>query len=131
MSTFLRIVLAIVVGAHGIGHILFFVPLLGVADWGQATQSWLLADGWLAKGLGGLIWLAATLGFAAAAFGIFQEMAWWRTVAIVSAAVSALGLILFWANPVSSPTFSALVFNLLVLGSLLLFHWPPVAQASG
>jgi hypothetical protein len=31
----LRTVLAVAFAAHGIGHILFLVPLLGIADWGQ------------------------------------------------------------------------------------------------
>lgn len=128
MSNLLRLGIAIVVGAHGVGHVLFLVPLLGIADWGQPIQSWLLGGGWLAKGVGSLIWLAAVVGFTAVAIGFFNMADWWRTVAIVAAAVSTLGLILFWATPVSSPILSALVFNLVVLGALLVFHWPPVAQ---
>jgi hypothetical protein len=33
----LRAILALVIAAHGIGHILFLVPLLGIADWGLST----------------------------------------------------------------------------------------------
>jgi hypothetical protein len=131
MPTWLRFVLAIVVVAHGMGHILFFVSLAGLADWGQASESWLLGSGWLAKGLGSLIWLGAMAGFLAAAYGVYQEAVWWRTVLLVSTAVSTVGLILFWARPVSSPTLSALVFNLLALASLLLFQWPPLVRAGG
>lgn len=130
MANWLRIVLAIVVGAHGIGHILFLMPLISSTNWGQAAQSWLLGDGGWANGLGVLIWFAALVGFLAAAFGIFRETAWWQTVVIVSAAVSTLGLILFWSRPVTSPAVSALVFNLLILVSLLVFHWPSTAHSS-
>jgi len=56
------------------------------------------------------------------AIGFFQLTNWWRVVAIVAAAVSSLGLLLFWAVPASSPVISTLVFNLLVLGALLIFH---------
>lgn len=130
MSNWLRVVLAILVGAHGIGHILFLMPLVSSTSWGQAAQSWLLGDGGLAKGVGVLIWLVALVGFLVAAFGIFRETDWWQTAAVVSTAVSTLGLILFWSKPVTSPAISALVFNLIILVSLLVFHWP-AAQASG
>jgi hypothetical protein len=129
MADWLRFVLALVVGAHGAGHILFLVSLLGIADWGQASGSWLLGSGWLARGLGILIWLLAGTGFVAAAAGIFRETAWWPALAVISAAVSALGLILFWASPATSPAISAMVFNLLVLGGLLVFHWPAAVRA--
>jgi hypothetical protein len=131
MTNWLRLVLALVVGGHGLGHILFLVPLLRMADWGQTTHSWLLGDGWLAKGLGTVIWLVAIVGFTVVAIGLFQLTSWWRTVAIVAAAVSTLGLLLFWAVPTTSPVISALTFNLLVLGALLIFHWPPVTHPAG
>ena len=130
MSNWLRIVLAIVVGAHGIGHILFLMPLISNTNWGQAAQSWLLGDGGLAKVVGILIWLVALVGFLAAAFGMFQETDWWQMAAIVSASVSTVGLVLFWTRPSTSPAISALIFNLLVLAALLIFHWPPVVQDS-
>lgn len=130
MSNWLRILLPVVVGAHGIGHILFLMPLVSSASWGQAAHSWLLGDGGLAKGMGALVWLVALVGFVAAAFGFFREVAWWQTAAMVSAAVSTVGLVLFWTRPSTSPAISALVFNLLVLAALLIFHWPPAVQTS-
>jgi len=72
MSNWLRFILTVVVGAHGLGHVLFLIPLLGVADWGQPTRSWLLGDGWLARGLGSLFWLVAIVGFTAVAYGPFN-----------------------------------------------------------
>jgi hypothetical protein len=129
MSNLLRIALAIVVGAHGIGHILFLVPLLGIADWGQSPQSWLLGVGWPARIIGSLIWIAATAGFVAVAVGLFGETTWWRPLAIVAAIVSLVGLILFGGSPTASPVFFALLFNAIVIASLWLFNWPPVAIA--
>jgi hypothetical protein len=128
MSNWIRPLLALVVGAHGIGHLLFLVSLLGIADWDQSTRSWLLGDAWLAKGLGAFLWLAATAGFIAVAVGFLGENDWWRPLALVAAAVSAVGVILFWTSPVSSPAVSALVFDLLLVASLLVFNWPPVTQ---
>ena len=131
MDNWLRVMLALVAAAHGVGHLLFLLSLLGVAEWGQPSRSWLLGDAWLAKGLGSLIWLVATAGFIAVAVGIFNESAWWRSLAIISSVTSCLGLFLFWVNPTTSPAVSALIFNLLVLGSLIVLHWPPSLEASG
>ncbi len=130
MSIWLRVLLGVLVGAHGIGHILFLMPLVSSTNWGQSAQSWLLGEGGLAKIVGIVIWLVALLGFLAAAFGIFREAAWWQTAAIVSAVISTVGLVLFWSKPATSPAISALVFNLLILISLFIFHWPPVVQTS-
>ena len=64
----LRIVLALVIAAHGIGHILFLVPLLGIADWGQSTRSWLLVDHTAARFVGSLLWIAVIVAFGAGEF---------------------------------------------------------------
>jgi len=122
----LRAVLALVIGAHGIGHILFLVPLLGIADWGQSTRSWLLTGESSARLIGSILWVVATIGFCVAVFGLWSQLSWWRNVAIVAAIVSTIGLVLFWANPVSSSAVFALAFNVIVLGALLLAHWPSI-----
>lgn len=122
----LHIILAVVVAAHGIGHILFLVPLLGLADWGQSAQSWLLGDGNAARLIGSIIWLVAIAAFGMAAAGLLGHQGWWRSAAIIGALISVVGLIIFWTNPATAPVISALVFNLLVLGALLILHWPSV-----
>jgi len=123
-----RIILAVAIGAHGIGHVLFLVPLLGIADWGQSTRSWLLSNlggDVVTRIVGSLLWLAATVGFVTVAVGMFGQQEWWRGLAIGSAAVSILGLVLFWGAPVSSSTFFPLLFDIAVLVALLLLRWPP------
>ena len=123
-----RIILAVAIGAHGIGHVLFLVPLLGIADWGQSTRSWLLSNlggDVVTRIVGSLLWLAATVGFVTVAVGMFGQQEWWRGLAIGSAAVSILGLVLFWGAPVSSSTFLPLLFDIAVLVALLLLRWPP------
>ena len=84
-----RIILAVAIGAHGIGHVLFLVPLLGIADWGQSTRSWLLSNlggDVVTRIVGSLLWLAATVGFVTVAVGMFGQQEWWRGLAIGSAA---------------------------------------------
>jgi hypothetical protein len=121
-----RIVLSLLMGAHGIGHILFLVPLLGIADWGQASRSWLLTNEGLARFAGSLLWIVAIAGFGAAVYGLWNQLGWWRNAAIIAAVVSTIGLLIFWLNPVSAPVVSALVFNLLVLGALLILRYPGI-----
>jgi len=126
-SNLVRTILALVVGAHGIGHVLFLLPLVGIADWGQSTRSWLLSGtggNLVARMIGSIVWVAATLGFIVVAAGILGQLDWWRNLAIAFSAISILGLVLFWKNPASSSAFSALLFDVAVLVALLVFRWP-------
>lgn len=125
-----RIVLAVVVGAHGIGHVLFLMPLLGIAEWEQSGRSWLLGrigGDVVTRIVGSLIWLLAIAGFVAVAVGLLGQLSWWREVAIGSALVSMVGLLLFWSSPVSSSTLAPLVFDVVVLLALLVLRWPPAS----
>ena len=123
----LRWVLTITVLAHGIGHVLF-MPLLAPAMRLDANgHSWLLtgllgdtATRWLASALGAVV-LAA---FAAAAAGIFTETAWWRTIAIVGAVLSAALVVAMWDGLPTSSAFFALAFDAVVLVALLVVRWP-------
>jgi anti-sigma-K factor RskA len=100
--------------------------LLGIADWGQSTHSWLISGESAACVIGSLLWLVVIIAFCAAVYGLWNQQAWWRNAAIIASIISTVGLIIFWSNPVSSPVVSALVFNLLVLGVLLIAHWPRI-----
>jgi hypothetical protein len=122
----LKVVLALIILAHGIGHILFLIPLLGIADWGQSTQSWLLGSGAPARILGGLLWVIALVGFTGAGIGLIGQQDWWRSAALVACAVSLLGIIVFWANPTSSSAFFAAAFDIIVPISLLVVRWPSI-----
>lgn len=122
----LRIILALTIAAHGIGHILFLMPLLELADWGQSTRSWLLTDQTTARLIGSFLWITVMIVFGSSVYGLLTQQLWWRTTAAVAATISIIGLLLFWMNPVSSPAVAALVFNLIILGSLFIVHWPTV-----
>ena len=130
MADWLRILLAILIGVHGIGHILFLAPLLGLADWGQTDNSWLSGSSWLVRTLGVIVYAVVMLGFIAAAFGIFTQTNWWSMILLASAAVSIVALAVFWVRPRTSPEVSAMTLNGIVIGLLLLTNWLPVAQAS-
>jgi hypothetical protein len=121
-------ILAIALAMHGAGHMLFLVPLIGLADWGQPTESWLFRriGGCRAEQFfGTIIWLGATLGFIGAAIGLLFQSDWWRSSAILGAVISVIGLVLFWKNPPGSPVLAALIVDILVLVALLVFNWLP------
>jgi hypothetical protein len=128
MNNWLRIVLLLAVLAHAIGHILFLVPALGVAGWGQSTRSWLLTDALgdgPARVFAAVIWLAVILGFLGGLYGYLVQAAWWPGLLISASGVSALGLLLFWAS--TPPVFSALAFDVLLIAALQFFKLPVVA----
>jgi hypothetical protein len=133
----LRIVLGLVLLAHGIGHSMGLLQLFRVAtvnpDW--HGDSWLLtsAAGPTATQLvGGLLWTGAIVGFAALAAIVvgWLPTAWFAPVAIGSAVVSLAGLLLF---PIAFPIFStigALAVDVVVLSAATWFHWLPTDLAS-
>jgi hypothetical protein len=126
----LRAVLAIVVLAHGIGHVLFAPMAYSAMRIPTSGQSWLLT-GFLGKGLTDVLATAAALGlvvaFSVAAYGLFTQAAWWRGLLVV-ASILSIGLIaLFWDGLPTSSAFFAIAFDVLVLVALLVLRWPSEA----
>jgi len=124
----IKLLLATLFFAHGVGHILFLAPTLRLAAWADQTgHSWalapLLGDN-LTRVLGGVVWGAALVLFVAAAAGLLIGGDWWRSAAIVGAIVSAIGIVAMWGGIATSSAIMALGFDLLVLFALLVIHWP-------
>lgn len=120
----IRILIAVALFVHGIGHTLGF---------------WMPARSWLLSGVGepalrivsGVFWGLAAVGFIAACLGflgILVPTLWWRPLAIAFAIVSLLGLLLFWNTWPVFNLIGAVTMNIVVLLALLLFHWPPVSM---
>src|SRR6185503_12624328 len=105
----LKIVIALVLLGHGIGHSMGLLQMFKVAtvnpEW--RGDSWLLSGAGTATTqlVGGVLWTAAIVGFVALAAGVMGWIptGWFVPLAIGSAAVSLLGLLLF---PAAFPTFS-------------------------
>jgi hypothetical protein len=138
-SSLLRIAIAVILIAHGIGHTLGLFPLFG---WGKSDawtgQSWLftgLLGDTPARWLGALIWIAATLGFIAAGMGILgfaPLQAPWRTVAVASSILSLVGVLFYWNGfPDMGPRVGALAVDIVALAALLVMHWPPPEMIAG
>jgi hypothetical protein len=130
MST---LIIAVVVLAHGLGHVLFLMPAVRLADWaGQTSHSWALTatlGDVPARGIAALIWTAAILLFTAGVAGFVTGDEWWRPIIIAAAIVSIGGLVLFWDGIATSSAVFALAFDVVVLVSLLVAHWPSVQTA--
>lgn len=130
MNNWVHIILLVAVFAHGIGHVLFLMPTLGLASWGQSTQSWLLTSllgDKLTRGFGTLIWVAVILAYLIGVYGFFTQTTWWPQLLVGASGVSAIGLFLFWAS--SSPVISALVFDLVIILALQVFKWPALSYS--
>ncbi len=124
-----RIVVALVIMVHGIGHVLFLAPCLGITQWGQSAHSWLLTTTLgdvAARVIGSLLWLMVIVGFVAAGIGLLGQLAWWRTLATASAGVSLLALVLFVSGSTMQPVLSAAVMDIAILVALAWIRWPSV-----
>ena len=122
MSTqILRILIAGALFVHGVGHTLGF---------------WMPARSWLFPKLGeptlriisSIFWIAAAVGFLAALLGflgVLVPSGLWRPLAVGTAFVSMLGLVLFWGTWPAFNTIGALGMNLVVLVTQFWLSWPP------
>jgi hypothetical protein len=128
----LRILIAVILLAHGVGHWMGAATALGFIS----TDSW-NARSWLftrlfgdsaARGIGLVLWLAALIGFIAAGFALLNWLVphpWWRTLAVVSAVISMIGIILYWNSFAAIfNKVGAVAVNIAVLVGLLWLNWP-------
>jgi hypothetical protein len=140
-GTTLRIVLAGVLFFHGIGQIMGVIPALQLSvlegkdsGWMQnwSSQSWalnpLLGDA-AARVICIVLFTLSFIGFAGAALAL---MGWkvphdmWRSMALVSAALSMVAIIFYWnALILLFPhKIGNIAVNTAVLVSLLAVNWP-------
>lgn len=135
----LRTVVAAVIALHGLGH----GGALGALAWIAArpdsnTGTWTAARTWLFPSLPGgtatfiasTFWIVALVGFLAAVLsflGILLPGDAWRPLAIGSAIVSAVGIVLFLGNWPLFNTVAALGVDVAVLVALVGMRWLPPA----
>ena len=122
---------------HGLGH----GGALGALAWialrpGSDTGAWTAARSWLLPSLApgtatlmaSAFWIVSLVGFvvAALAFWLAGGDAW-RPIAIGTALVSGLGVVLFFGTWPMFNTLAALVVNAAVLVALVVLRWTPPA----
>ena len=115
-----RILIAGALFVHGVGHTLgFWMP----------ARSWLFpnAPESTLRVISSILWILATFGFLASLLGFLGFIVpttWWRSLAVVFAIVSMLGLGLFWNTWPVFNLIGALSMNIAVLVTQLILHWP-------
>lgn len=118
----LRFLIAGALLVHGVGHTLgYFRP----------ARSWLLPfiSEPALRIIANLLWSLAALGFVVcclAFLGVLVPPDWWRSLAVIFAVVSLVGLVLFLGNWPAFNTIGAFGFDVVVLVALLWQHWPPL-----
>ena len=132
-ASIVKLAVAGIIGAHGIGHVLGWMPAWGIARFeGMSIQSWVLSpavgDGG-ARVVAGLLFVVPTVGFAAAAAGLLLGQPWWRQVAVGSAAVSLGATALFPQAFATTSTIGSVALNLAVLYAVLVAGWGAEAGA--
>ncbi len=131
----LRIAIGLVLFAHGIGHSLGLLQVLGVSAIQPAWRgdSWLFGmDGTGAAILAAVLWTAAIVGFVVLAGIVVGWLpdGWWVPLAIGSALVSLAGLALF---PAAFPTTSlvgAVIVDVALVAAVLWLRWSPADLAT-
>jgi len=125
MSTqILRILIAGALFVHGVGHTLgFWMPArsLFFPNLGEFTLRIISSIFWIIAAVG---FLAALLGF----LGVLVPSGLWRPLAVGTAVVSILGLVLFWNTWPALNTIGALGMNIVILITQLWLHWPPTGM---
>lgn len=116
------IMVALLLAAHGIGHLLFLANSWGIWKTGTARAALfgsVLNASQTAEGVIGLVWLIPLIGFLISAWGYASDTRWWRTAALVSALISTALIILWWNGLNMASAFPALVFDTAVAVILL------------
>jgi hypothetical protein len=126
----IKILIALTVFAHGVGHVLFLVPALGIATWaGQTGDSWLLTGTFgptMTRAIAAIVWAAAIVLFVGGVAGFLTGAEWWRAVTLAGAVVSAVGIAAMWGGIAMSSALFALGFDAVIVVALVWAHWPAV-----
>lgn len=105
--------------------------------WAAAVRAGRNARTWLLPSLpqrtatitASTFWVLSLIGFVAAAmsfWGILIPAEAWRTLALISACISGLGIVLFLGTRPMFNTLAAMAMNVVVLITQVWTHWPPV-----
>ena len=132
----LRIVIAVFLFVHAIGHMQGVVAAAGLLN----SKSW-NASSWLFDNILGqtasrtlalLLFAVCVLGFLATAFsfvGIGLPHGWWRSLAVIFAVPSLAGLVFYWtAFAQLFNKAGALLVNGWILVGVLALGWPTEAE---
>jgi hypothetical protein len=126
----IKILIAGALFLHGVFHIiagaLFGLGVFHTLGYSPPASSWLFPK--LPALFAYVVWTLAAVGFLLSFLsflGIVLPTDIWRSLAVVFAVVSLLGLGIFWGNWPMFNTIGALAMNITVLVTQLWIDWPP------
>ncbi len=129
-------VVALVVGAHGVGFTMWFLASWVPGVKVTTTTGHLIASGDVAvtDPIGkatGILALAVMVGFLAVAWGIFAQTAWWEALGVATSLISLVAIVIPWWSvvPPMSAT-GAVVVDLAIIGFAVLPSWNDSLTAS-
>lgn len=128
MSLIFRIIVAIILIGHGLGHVMGFIGTW--TNWQPFTDPvfndtpWILPRDVLIKSavgkVFGIIWLLSMLGFIASGIGLVANQPWWTTIAIIASILSVIAVLPWWNSftPGIMSKTSAVVVDIIVIVAL-------------
>ncbi len=120
----LRIIVALMIIGHGIGHIMGFLAAWTRVPMGFTDRPWIFSSGvTIGSALGrafGLLWLVAMVATVASGIGLLIRADWWPPLAIVGSIISLLVIAPWWNTVAPGPRFWASLVDLIILAALLL-----------
>jgi hypothetical protein len=117
-----RIIFALALAMHGLGHLLFVGNTRGywkTGGTGHARLIGAIGAGQAIEQVAGLLMLLPVAGFLAVTWGYVADQGWWVPLALASAAISAALVLLFWGGLNTSAALFALVFDAAVIAYAL------------
>jgi hypothetical protein len=128
----IRIAVALLLAAHGIGHSMGIVQALKVTTVNPAWdgRSWLLSETvgtTITSVIGVALWSVALAGFVVLAGVVMGWLPddWWAPLAVVSSVASLAGLALFPSAFPTVSTMGCLLVDVVVLAAVFWYHWAP------
>lgn len=122
----LRLVVAVILVMHGLGHVMGFSAAWTPAKMGLSDRPWIFSPGiTIDTPVGrtfGLLWLVAMIGFVASGLGLLFFQGWWPQLAVASAFISLVAILPWWGTVPAGARYGAVLVDLLVL-VLLLGPW--------
>jgi hypothetical protein len=132
---FLKILVALLLVAHGLGHVMAPQSAFAAPGAFPRSASAVLGPRLTIVSRGGkalsLLWLIPLVGFVLGTYGLWTGQGWWRPVLIVSAVVSLVAVLPWWNVMPRFSYLGALAADVLVLVGAFTPWGADVAKAFG
>jgi len=122
MPRILLIFVALLLGIHGLIHLLGATVYLKLGDVQGLAYETTLLGGRVDLGAGGIrvfgaLWILPAIGFVAAALGLLEGWSWWGVALLAATIVSTVLTVLDW-----NVAFMGAIVNVAIVGAVLWFR---------